>query len=409
MRKTIITLLITLMSAQFVCCSNGNDTQILQEEQAALQKSLKEKYPFLKLPADSITGSEALAPFFEKMRRLPQNRVVSIVHIGDSHIQADMMTEEVRLRLQKDFGNAGRGLIFPHRIARSNEPNNIQSSASGTWQQVSIISKNRLLEPGVATRAIFTADTSAAFNIAVKDYLFNRMTVLAPRGETFYDFCVSGDSGEKCFSAQSADNTFLFNNLCNTLSLKITPTADTQKEFRLNGIILQNDTANGILYHSMGTNGAHFGDYNNSPEFFHQLADLSADLIIISLGTNEGAARDITQQIVYDNALKMIENIRVKHPDTPILLTTPTHNFYQKKYINPRIKIVEEGLLRAAADAHCAVIDLYAAGGGNGSCRQWRAQRLLRADGVHFTEEGYRLQGDLIYNAIIDTYIKYAN
>jgi len=34
---------------------------------------------------------------------------------------------------------------------------------------------------------------------------------------------------------------------------------------------------------------------------------------------------------------------------------------------------------------------------------------LLRPDGVHFTEEGYRLQGYLIYKAIMNSYLKYAD
>ena len=50
--------------------------------------------------------------------------VINIVHIGDSHIQADYFSGMLRMCLQKQFGNAGRGLIFPYKVAKTNEPYN---------------------------------------------------------------------------------------------------------------------------------------------------------------------------------------------------------------------------------------------------------------------------------------------
>lgn len=47
---------------------------------------------------------------------------VSIVHIGDSHIQADISTGTTRELLQYDFGNAGRGLVSPLKMSGTNEP-----------------------------------------------------------------------------------------------------------------------------------------------------------------------------------------------------------------------------------------------------------------------------------------------
>ena len=49
-------------------------------------------------------------------------RPMRIVHIGDSHIQADMATGYTRRILQQEFGDAGRGLIVPLKLASTNEP-----------------------------------------------------------------------------------------------------------------------------------------------------------------------------------------------------------------------------------------------------------------------------------------------
>lgn len=47
---------------------------------------------------------------------------VTILHIGDSHIQADVLTDRVRKHFWNRFGSGGRGLITPLKICGTNEP-----------------------------------------------------------------------------------------------------------------------------------------------------------------------------------------------------------------------------------------------------------------------------------------------
>ena len=58
-----------------------------------------------------ISNEKALTAIFEKLYQLEENqdRKVRIVHIGDSHIQADLFTAKIRRRMQQVFGNAGFG------------------------------------------------------------------------------------------------------------------------------------------------------------------------------------------------------------------------------------------------------------------------------------------------------------
>ena len=44
--------------------------------------------------------------------------------------------------------------------------------------------------------------------------------------------------------------------------------------------------------------------------------------------------------------------------------------------------------------------------GGYGSMQDWTAAGLGQSDKIHFTPEGYRLLGDLLFNAIMDCYRK---
>ena len=45
--------------------------------------------------------------------------------------------------------------------------------------------------------------------------------------------------------------------------------------------------------------------------------------------------------------------------------------------------------------------------GGLGSMQQWQGKGLAQTDKVHFTNAGYQLVGDLLYNALITEYIKH--
>ena len=72
---------------------------------------------------------------------------------------------------------------------------------------------------------------------------------------------------------------YAYDNLNVSDKIYLTPNTESSS-FTLNGIVLENDQ-NGIIYHSIGVNGAHFSDYNKSPRFFEQIKALAPDLIII--------------------------------------------------------------------------------------------------------------------------------
>ena len=50
--------------------------------------------------------------------------------------------------------------------------------------------------------------------------------------------------------------------------------------------------------------------------------------------------------------------------------------------------------------------DQYAIMGGSRSSALWKGKKLMRPDRIHFTAEGYRLIGDLLYNALITDYLE---
>ena len=65
-----------------------------------------------------------------------EGHTVSIVQLGDSHIQAGYTTAPLRRSLQSTYGNAGRGWIGWYSLYGSNAPQDYRvTSASLGWQR----------------------------------------------------------------------------------------------------------------------------------------------------------------------------------------------------------------------------------------------------------------------------------
>ena len=86
--------------------------------------------PFVNSEANYIHYAEQLKDFYEKLEKLKRGEIdrVNILHIGDSHLQGGYLTSELRKLLQNKFGHAGRGLIFPYQLVKTNAPFDLYST-----------------------------------------------------------------------------------------------------------------------------------------------------------------------------------------------------------------------------------------------------------------------------------------
>lgn len=87
------------------------------------------KYSFIDSTLNVIQfpkGNASFEPFFKKLDTLVfENRgQVKILHIGGSHLQADVISGRIREHLIKEYpgASAGRGFVFPYSAAKTNTP-----------------------------------------------------------------------------------------------------------------------------------------------------------------------------------------------------------------------------------------------------------------------------------------------
>ncbi|MEM6764731.1 MAG: GDSL-type esterase/lipase family protein [Bacteroidota bacterium] len=162
------------------------------------------EYDFLLTELNKIRGREDnLKNFFEKLSSLEQKRedAVTIVHIGDSHIQADYFTGHLRTRFGEKFGLRGRGLVFPFQLARTNSPVDLYSESNIQWSRKRIIQPRNTLPEGITGLSIHTTSPDFWINMKLKssEGLFNKVTVFSGKGSDYMDFMLVPSTAPRSF------------------------------------------------------------------------------------------------------------------------------------------------------------------------------------------------------------------
>lgn len=151
------------------------------------------------LPDNIINNASAIVPFFRRLERLGdgfyplKGQKVNIVHVGDSHIQADLFTDKVRKLLQQQFGNAGRGFVFPHSLARTNGSSDIRFTSTAAWQNHRVIGPPDGSPVGLGGIALYTTsdDFVVEFNAKSIGNEFNTIKIVTPDNRNGFDLATA--------------------------------------------------------------------------------------------------------------------------------------------------------------------------------------------------------------------------
>ncbi|AWI27220.1 peptidoglycan-binding protein [Flavobacterium pallidum] len=147
------------------------------------------------IPENGIQNPMAISAFLEKLYKLEKNHSgkINIVHIGDSHIQADLMTNRVRESLQAFFGNGGRGFIFPHSLAKTNGSWDVKFTSNGSWENHRIVSSVNVSKVGLSGIALTSRNDDFAIELNAKeqDNFFNTIKIITPDNEDTFNIATA--------------------------------------------------------------------------------------------------------------------------------------------------------------------------------------------------------------------------
>jgi lysophospholipase L1-like esterase len=374
-------------------------------------------YSIVDAEANGIENRDHLAPVFDKLlkQRMQGGQKVTIVHIGDSHILGNFLTHEVRQRLQREFGDAGRGMIFPYKLANSNGPRDYLTESLGGWvgtnaQRIQAEETTH----GLSGFMVETSNPKAELTFRLRDTatsetkLFTKVTVFQRKDARQFDLVVKDENSKQEAELLIEDEDtrcFYFDRPVGQVSICARKSTSQQKELRLDGICIENELA-GVVYHSIGINGAEFNDFLRAKHFSEQLAELNPDLVIFSFGTNEAQG---TPDPAYlrKQMDRLVNKVSENCPNAHFMFTTPADSYLRGKGNNPHMPVVSAIIKGYTREKGYALWDLFNLSGGENSAEAWKSRGLMSSDSVHYSKIGYAVQGKLLYQSIIKAYNRF--
>lgn len=349
-------------------------------------------------------------------------QTVSVIHLGDSHVQAGHFTKPIRKSFTQRWGDGGIGWVAPFRLLGTNPPihTNVRASSAGT-SGIKITERDydRESPTGMVLQTKESGDISYTFQCG-GGQTFDRIVIYRQR-ETG-PFTLSGDSlrtlaQDTLTREPIVTDTLLVGRYVS--SAEVTAPASAVWY----GASLERSSG-GVLVHTIGYNGATYYTYGKG-SFASSVAILRPRLIILSLGTNESVSRSFSRNGFGAEVARMVQSLRASNPDCAIVLTSPLANYqrirtahkrrrgkrrrrrtvYRTTYrANTNCQLVADELQQQARELGCGYIDLFAHFGGAAGAGQLLSDGILSGDRVHLTAAGYNKVGEAIATALQANY-----
>ena len=374
---------------------------------------------YLIFPGDST----AMERFFQKMDSVVffGEGNVNIMHIGGSHVQAGVFTQQFRdnlLNINTDL-IGGQNFVFPFTAGGTNNPSHFIVKSTGVWTYCrNAVRRETDKRMGLAGAAVTTTDPKATISIMTRA---KSPTSLTPKYEFNKVTLIGFSETENVVPAVGFNGTVIqgeYNDYQGTYTFELPDFTDSicivfdsvPGEFTLTGVFLENGMP-GISVHTVGVNGASVPSYLRCDDFERDLKLIKPDLIIFGIGINDAAEKYFEKENFKRNYRQLISIMQRVNPDCALLFLTNNDSFKRikkNKYeVNPNGKIVEQAFMELGQQYNAAVWNQFDIMGGLRSMQNWEKAGLAQKDKVHFTRAGYQLMGDLLYNALIESYLNH--
>ena len=336
---------------------------------------------------------------------------INIVQYGGSHIQADVFSGEGRTRFQSFEGgqNAGRGFVFPYRLAHTNTPYGYYFRYTGQWETCRNVQRKKTCDMGMAGITAFTQDSVSSLTLLIEpdndlNYNFNSIKIYHNTDTTSFEILIDSNLWlSKKLYKEEGYTEFKFKNYTDSLFIQFVQLDSNQTHFQLFGMNIENDYP-GVVFHNMGINGASTSSFLRCNRMTKDLKTIKPDLVIFGIGINDAYGKNFHQKKFESNYDTLVSRILEANPNCAIIFATNNDSYYRKRYVNRNGITVQESMYKLAKKYNAAVWDMFEIMGGLNSVVLWQKAHLSKRDKIHFTRTGYILLGDMLFEAIIENY-----
>lgn len=357
----------------------------------SLQGRTEERLPIPKVSVDSTTDSRVFLQAFYASLADAGTQKIRVVHYGDSQIEEDRMTRQIREALQAAYGGSGVGLL---PLA--------QTIPSLTVRQELYLS-GRFVSPMNGPRRYMVHGPKRDQRT---DGLYG------PMGQMAYlsDSLVKGSERitAVCQPRQPNMHYDRFRLFADT-SVHYTTSRDTMFLSGRGGVYgLSQESRTGIIVDNIplrGCLGIVFTKMD-SAQLSKFYSEENVRLIIMQFGGNAIPSNKNpgTIQAIVTGLRQQVQYLRRCAPEASILFIGPSDMLTQTDgewTTYPMVPYMDKLLRKMALEEHIAYFSLYRWMGGAGSMLKWQEVGLAGSDGVHFTRAGARKAGKAVVEWII--------
>ncbi|MHB8879576.1 MAG: GDSL-type esterase/lipase family protein, partial [Myxococcaceae bacterium] len=352
-------------------------------------------------------ATRALAPFFRALEAAalrPGSHPVRVLHLGDSLIASDHITDVVRARMQDRFGAGGRGFLFVDRPVRGAGRAVRAGTATEGWR-VDKLTDGRPPPPGLGFTGMSFASEASSEGVTFDTGRARSAEVYflgQPRGGTFEaraDGKLLGRILTRLDRPEPAFARLPLPDGARQLSL-----TTRGGPVQLYGVSLEGEGP-GLVYDSVGLPGATAEVLLRADRavFDAQLGHRDPSLVVLMLGGNEAFELGrgwTTPAKVRESFDRLVERVRGAAPGAACLLLgtldAGVHTLGGEIAERERSREVSDLIRASALENGCAFWDLLSAMGGAGAVRKWNAVGLMSPDLVHPLGSGGDLLGHLM-------------
>jgi lysophospholipase L1-like esterase len=357
----------------------------------------------------SDDSSNSITTFLSKLRKLKSSQSkVRIAYFGDSFIEADYVTDEIRKRLQQRYGGNGVGFI-PVQSIVAGDYNSIHFSSGTSWVDYNFQNNPQKFNLGLMGHVFFSNGNSSCeySSLAQED---NFQTIKLYTGRTTLN------DGPLEIYKDGRQQTIVPNNNDDINETTLNENIPINK-FKL---VCQDKNMPVYGISIEGNNGVYLDNYcfrgntgllslqirENTMQEFNKY--FNYDLIIIHYGLN-AIEHNQPNLFWFENGMnKLLQNIKAGFPGVPILLISTSDLGYREngKYITePLVPTMVALQRKIAAQNKVAFWDLYTSMGGENTIVNWAEGDTVLAyrDYMHVNSKGGKKIGDIFIDKLLET------
>ncbi len=341
------------------------------------------------------------------MTRLKQKREITVLHLGDSHIEMRSFPEAIREAFEANIFPTDQGWflpagIFPElydaklKVTRQSKP--FRTDNARTYDpelRIGLTGRTFALESKENRICISFRDTTSELEILHDNRDDLQIKVFGKQAKKAQLSCQEQTPG----LAEIRGTGLCITKITFPPSQKLELRFNKKKKERVHFYAFRT-LKKQVHYSNFGLSGGKFEHLFLARDLQAQAQLFQPDLVIVTLGTNDSYQKGLDTTAFRSRLLFLVQQIRLFSPKTAfVFMTAPDTRYKGSK--PPHLAFVNRSIREFCQEFKLSYWDWNAVMGGENSIDQWENSPFAYGDYLHFSPESYRMFGLAFGDALL--------